>query len=129
MNIKIKYNKLFPILGMTLAATFGVLFYLGSQKGVKVEPAMKFIVPMVFLMSIPRLFITYIEIKEKEIIVRNQFGTVSNRYSITNWNEISMIENRIFLDKPNKKEEVKFKRYLASKKGLRELNAKLNHLI
>lgn len=129
MKINIKYNKFFPIFGMTLAVTFGVLFYLGSQRGVKVEPAMKFVVPMVFLMSIPRLFINYIEVSEREIVVRNQFGMVSNRYAINNWNEISMVENRIFLDKPSKKEEVKFKRFLASKKGLQELNAKLNHLI
>lgn len=129
MKLNIKCNKFFPILGMAFAVSAGILFYTGSQKGIKVEPAMMFVVPMVFLISIPRLFINYIEISEKEIIVRNQFGMVSNRYAINSWNEISMVDNRIFLDKPSKKEEVKFKRILASKKGLQELNAKLNHLI
>lgn len=129
MHIKIKYNKVLPIAMMLFAALMGVLFIMAKQRGVKVEESMKFIVPAVFIMSIPRLFITYLEITDREIIVRSQFGSVSRRYAINNVNEISMVDNRIFIDKPNKKEEVKFSRFQASKKGLAELNAKLNHLI
>lgn len=127
--MKIKYNKAIPIFMMVFAASMGVFFYWAHQKGVKVEETMKFIVPFVFLASIPMLFVNYLEISDREIVVRNQFGGVLRRYAINSMEEVSMVNNRIFLDKPNKKEEVKFRKMYASKKGLRELNAKLNHLI
>lgn len=90
---------------------------------------MNYIVPFVFFASIPMLFVNYLEISDREIIVRSQFGSVLRRYAINDLSEVSMVGNRIFLDKPNKKEEVKFRKMYASKKGLRELNAKLNHLV
>lgn len=127
--MKIKYNKAIPVFMIIFSVSMGAVFYYGHQKGVKVDPAMKFIVPMVFILSIPMLFVNYLEISDREIIVRNQFGGVLRRYAINSLNEVTMVNNRIFIDKPNKKEEVKFRRLYASKNGLRELNAKLNHLI
>lgn len=129
MNIKIKYSKVMPILMMVLAAGMGILMYVAADKNVKIDPSMKFIAPFVFIASIPMLFVNYLEVSEREIIVRNQFGGVLRRYAINNLNEVSMVGNRIFLDKPNKKEEVKFRKMYASKQGLRELSAKLNHLV
>ncbi len=127
--MKIKYNKTIPIVMMVLAASSVILFYISKQKGIKVDESMNYIVPFVFFASIPMLFVNYLEISDREIIVRSQFGSVLRRYAINSLSEVSMVNNRIFLDKPNKKEEVKFRRMYASKKGLRELNAKLNHLI
>jgi hypothetical protein len=125
--MKIKYNRAIPIFFICLSTFMGISFYYFQQKGIKVDENMKWIVPMVFLLSIPMLFVNYIVITDREIIVNNQFGMVSRRYAINNKSEISMVGNRIFLDKPSKKEEVKFKKLYASKKGLRELNAQLNH--
>lgn len=129
MNIKIKYNPVIPIFAVCLSVFFGISFYYFHLKGMKVDENMKWIVPLVGLGSIPMFFVNYITITDREIIVRNQFGGVLRRYALNNKDEISLVGNRIFLDKPSKKEEVKFRKFYASKKGLRELNAQLNHLI
>ena len=129
MKIKIKYNLFFPIFGVCLAVICGISFLYFDSKGIKVDPNMKWIVPFVGLASLPMFFINYMEITDKEIVVKNQFGGVLRRYSINSLNDISMAGNHIFIDKASKKEEVKFRKMYASKKGLRELNAQLNHLV
>ncbi len=124
--MKIKYNPIIPILSIVLAVFFGISFFYFQQKGVKVDPSMKFIVPMVFVLSIPMLFVNYLEVSEREIIVRSQFGSVLRRYAINNLEEVEIVKNKIFLNKPGKKEQVKFNPRLISKRGLNELREKIN---
>lgn len=124
--MKIKYNPVIPILAIVLSVFFGISFFYFQQKGVRVDPSMKFIVPLVFLTSIPMLFINYLEVSEREIIVRSQFGSVLRRYAINNMEEIEIVGKKIYLNKPSKKEQVKFNYRLISKRGFNELREKLH---
>lgn len=84
--------------------------------------------PMIVILSIPTLFANYIIISDREIIVNNQFGMVRRRYAINSMDEISMKGNRIFINKPNKREEIKFSKMLVSKAGLNALKSQVNIL-
>lgn len=119
---KIKFNPLLPVLGISFGALCGILFF---AYPVPANKDLWWVGPGLILFNLPMLFANYLVISDREVVVNNQFGMVRRRYAINSKNEISVTGNRIYLDKPGKKEEVKYNRFLASKKGLHELKTQL----
>lgn len=124
--MKIRFNKVYPVATIIFALACAALFYFGQQKGMKVDQNMYFIIPMLIVLVTPMLFLNYIVINEKDIVVYSQFGTVAQRYSFNDKSEIEMEGKTIYVNKNGKKEKVKFRKFLASSRDLSELNKRLN---
>lgn len=124
--MKIKYNLLLPIILIAFALGCGIMFFMGEQKGIKVDKNMYFIIPMLIVLSLPMLFVNYVVITEDEIIVNNQFGMVDKRYSFKNFSDLEFDGKKLFINKNGEKIKVKFRAYKASLRGKSELNAKIN---
>ncbi|HYG53471.1 MAG TPA: hypothetical protein VD905_21430 [Flavobacteriales bacterium] len=123
--MKIPFNRIWPTVWIVFGTTFGILNLLYPMHNSK---DVLWLAPMIVILSIPTLFANYIIISDREIIVNNQFGMVRRRYAINSMDEISMKGNRIFINKPNKREEIKFSKMLVSKAGLNALKSQVNIL-
>lgn len=124
--MKIRFNKAIPIGTIIFALACGTMFYVGQQRGIPVDQNMLFVIPMLIVLVTPMLFVNYVVINEKDIVVNSQFGTVSKRYSFNDKSEIEMEGKKIFVNKNGKKEQVRFKGFMASSRDLAELNNRLN---
>lgn len=126
--MNLSYSKFLPILSFVLIALLAFVIVMSFQMNLPVNQEVYFLMPLLLVLTMPMLFVKHLQINEREIIVRNQFGMIARRYSINNQKEIEVIGKNILINKKGNLEKIKFSYFMSDKGDFLKMKRKLEKI-
>ena len=117
--MKIGYNKLICSLPILLAVLLGALTVYAKKQGIPTDNKSTFLIAGLLILSVPMLFVSYIVVTEKEIIINNQFGMPRRRASFTSLKDIKFENGNLMVTSNGVTNKLRFNKILVDPKGIK----------